>query len=166
MVVRRSSFEAGEPGAGAGRFLLAEDAAHLVEGGVLQGLGLERGGAGEQFVEEDAEGVDVGAGVDVGGVGVGAGLLRAHVGRGADHLLEAGEERLVGEVGLHRLGDAEVDHLGHRLGAVLDGDEDVAGLEVAVDDAFLVGVLDGAADLEEELEALRGCRASRGRRSR
>jgi hypothetical protein len=31
--------------------------------------------------------------------------------------------------------------------AVVEGDEDVRGLDVAVDDALLVGVLDGLADL-------------------
>ncbi len=82
-----------------------------------------------------------------------SGLLRAHVGGGADHLFEAGEQRLVGEVGLHGFGDAEVDDFGDRLGTFLDGDEDVAGFEIAVNDALLVGVLDGAADLEEEVEA-------------
>jgi hypothetical protein len=31
-------------------------------------------------------------------------------------------------------------------------DEDVGGFEIAVDDAFLVGVLDGLADFDEEGE--------------
>ena len=44
---------------------------------------------------------------------------------------------------------------GTRL-AVLDGDQDVRGLEVPVDDRLLVGVLDPVADLHEELQPLRG----------
>jgi hypothetical protein len=47
------------------------------------------------------------------------------------------------------LGHPEVDHLRHRL-IVVERDQYVARLEVAVDDSFLVGVLDGVADLEEQ----------------
>ena len=46
-------------------------------------------------------------------------------------------------VGVEQLRDAEVEELGH---AVL-GHQDVAGLEVAVDDQVAVGVLHGVADL-------------------
>ena len=42
------------------------------------------------------------------------------------------------------------------LRAVLDADEDVAGYEVAVDEASLVGVWHRAADLEEQVQPLRG----------
>ena len=52
-----------------------------------------------------------------------------------------------------RLGDAEVDDLRHRP-AVEIRDEQVAGLQVAVDDAFLMRVLNGVADLQEQREAL------------
>jgi hypothetical protein len=45
---------------------------------------------------------------------------------------------------------AEVEDL--RLPGLVD--EDVAGLEVAVDHALLVGVLDGVADLATELQTL------------
>ena len=53
---------------------------------------------------------------------------------------------VVGQAVPGRLGDAEVDDLRHRL-AVVDRDEDVRRLEVAVNDAFLVGVLHRLADL-------------------
>jgi hypothetical protein len=46
------------------------------------------------------------------------------------------------------LGDAEVDDDGASVG----GDEDVVGLEVAVDDAVEVGVVDAGADLHEGAE--------------
>ena len=45
-------------------------------------------------------------------------------------------------------GDAEVEE----AGVVLGVDDDVAGLEVAVDDAAGVGVLDGVADLGDEFD--------------
>ena len=55
--------------------------------------------------------------------------------------------RQVGEpLLLRRLGHAEVDDLRHRH-AVVQRDEDVRRLEVAVDDAFLMRVLHRLADL-------------------
>ena len=66
---------------------------------------------------------------------------------------ELGEQRLVGELLAGRLGDAEVDHLRHRP-AVVQRDQHVRRLEVAVDDPFLVRVLDRVADLDEQLEPL------------
>ena len=54
-----------------------------------------------------------------------------------------------------RLGDAEVDDLGHRH-AVVQRHQDVRRLEVAVDDPLLVGVLHGLADLDEQLQPLAG----------
>ena len=71
----------------------------------------------------------------------------------ADHLAEAGEQRLLGQLLADRLGDAEVDDLGHRL-AVVQRDQDVGRLEVAVDDPLLVGVLDRLADGDEQLQPL------------
>ncbi len=52
-----------------------------------------------------------------------------------------------------RLGHAEVDHLGHRL-AVVQRDQHVGRLEVAVDDPLLMRVLDGLADRHEQLQPL------------
>ena len=49
---------------GVAGFFFADDLLHLGVAGVAEGVGVEGGGAGEEFVEEDAEGVDVGAGVD------------------------------------------------------------------------------------------------------
>ena len=59
-------------------------------------------------------------------------------------------DRLRGELGIEELGDAEVEELGNPVGR----DQDVAGLEVAVDDEVLVGVLNRGADHAEEPEAL------------
>ena len=67
------------------------------------------------------------------------------------------EKRLLGQPLVDRLGDAEVDDLGHRL-AVVHVDQHVRGLDVAVDDAFLVRVLDRLADRDEQLEPLLGVR--------
>jgi hypothetical protein len=113
-----------------------------------QFLRVEGRAAGEQFVEQHAEAVDVAAGVDVQPAHLR--LFRAHVGRGADELVELREDRgLSVSPAFGGLGDAEVDDLGDGH-AVVEGDEDVRGLDVPVDDALLVGVLDGLADLDEE----------------
>ena len=66
---------------------------------------------------------------------------------------------------LDRLGHAEVDHLGHRL-AVVERDQDVGRLDVAVDDALLVGVLDRLADRDEQLQPLARRELVAGRSSR
>ena len=66
---------------------------------------------------------------------------------------EAGEQRLLGQLLPGRLGHAEVDDLRHRL-AVVQGDQDVGRLEVAVDDALLMGVLHRLADGDEQLQPL------------
>ena len=50
-----------------------------------------------------------------------------------------------------RLGDPEIDDLGSGPSVHL-GDHDVAGLQVAVDDPLLVGVLHGLADGDEQLQ--------------
>ncbi len=60
-------------------------------------------------------------------------------------------EALVGQLEFRRLGDAEVDDLG-RGPAVDLGDQHVAGLQVAVDDPLLVGVLHRLADGDEQLQ--------------
>jgi hypothetical protein len=142
-----------QPGARFGRLLLANDPAHLIQAGLEQALGRERRLAREHFVEEHAEAVDVAPRVDVEAAHLG--LLGTGVGRRANERLELREIALVRQALVRRLGDAEVDDLGHSH-AVIDGDEDVRGLEVAVDDALLMRVLHGLADLDEQLQAFPG----------
>ena len=76
-----------------------------------------------------------------------------------------GEDRLVGQPAFRRLGDAEINHLGHRH-AVVQRDQDVRGLDVAVDDALLMRVLDGLADLDEQVQPFARWRDCSGRSSR
>ncbi len=54
-----------------------------------------------------------------------------------------------------RLGDAEVDDL-HQRRAVLERHQHVRRLDVAVDDPFLMGMLDSLADVDEQLQSLFG----------
>ena len=73
-------------------------------------------------------------------------------------LPDLGVDALLGQPRAGRLGHAEVDHLRHRP-AVVQADQDVGRLQVAVDDALLVGVLHRLADGNEQLEPLPGRRA-------
>ena len=110
---------------------------------VSQLAGVRRCAAGQKFIQQDAQRIDVAAGVDV--ELVEAGLLGTHVFERADDLAVLGEHRAFGEPLRGGLGHAEVDDFGDGLAVVL-GHQHVRGLQVAVDDAFLMGVLDGVAD--------------------
>ena len=131
------------------RFLLADHPPDLVPRRLLEPLSFERRRAGQELVEQHAQRIDVGARVDVEVVELG--LLGRHVKRCAQHHLMSCVQRLLGQRLMHRLGQAEVDHLGHRL-VVIRRDQDVRGLQVAVNDAFLVRVLKRGADLDEEVQ--------------
>ena len=71
-------------------------------------------------------------------------------------LAELGEEGALGERLARRLGQAEVDDLGRGPAALLHRHQDVGGLQIAMDDPLLVGVLDALADLDDEVEAILG----------
>jgi hypothetical protein len=99
---------------------------------------------GRRLVEHDAEGVEVGAAVEF----FAQRLFGRHVVDGA------GDAALAGDADAaltHR--EAEVDEL-DRGAALAVGVEDVGGLEVAVDEAVLVGVAEGLADLGRDLDRL------------
>jgi hypothetical protein len=51
---------------------------------------------------------------------------------------------------VEQLGDAEIQQLGHAL----RGDQDVVGLQVAVHDQVLMGVMHGGTDGADQLDAL------------
>ena len=130
--------------AGARHVLIAEATKHFVVGQLFE---VERQGTGQQFVKHRTERVDVGADVDV--LTDGVCLLGAHVAESSNERADAREHGFSGELLRGCLGHAEVDDARHGLAVDL-GDQDVRGLEVAVDDSLLVGVLDAFADLDEE----------------
>ena len=78
---------------------------------------------------------------------------------------KCGEQRLLGQLLAGRLGDAEVDDLDDRL-VVVQGDQHVGRLEVAVDDPLLVGVLHRLADADEQFQPLPRRADGSGRSSR
>ena len=69
--------------------------------------------------------------------------------RRPDELVQLRVNRRVHEPAFGRLGDAEVDHLRHRH-AVVQRHKNVRRLDVAVNDALLVRVLNRLAHLDEE----------------
>ena len=101
--------------------------------------------AGDGFVHDAAEGVDVGAGVG----SFAACLLGGEVLRGAD---DCGGLRHGGGGVIQCAGDAEVHHL-HLAGV---GDHDVGGFDVAVDDAGVVAGLERVRDGQQERGGLLG----------
>ena len=103
------------------------------------GVGVDGAGAREQHVEHGAQGVEVRTLVD----GLSGDLLRRHEGHGAHEATGNGE--LGGEGALGGLDHPEVRELGDARGR----DEHVGGLEVAVDEAVLVHVVQGLADAAE-----------------
>ena len=111
-------------------------------------LSFERSAPREEPVQDGAERPHVRARVDVAGV---ADLLRGHVERGSEHV--ARRRELV-VVRAEHLGDAEVEHLEERGAVGPRREEEVRGLEIAVDDAALVGLEDGLARLEHQVHRL------------
>ncbi len=67
----------------------------------------------------------------------------------------SGEHRLLGQTTAGGLGHTEINDLGYRA-AVVQRDQDVTGLDVAVDNALLMRVLHGLADGDEQLQSLAG----------
>ena len=91
--------------------------------------------------------------IDVGGGGdrlaanlLGTGVIERH---GAQLGTRLGRGQSV-EFGADELGDAEIQELRHSV----RGDQDVAGLEIAMDHQVPVGILHRGADVAEQLEAL------------
>jgi hypothetical protein len=114
-------------------------------------LAVERDVAGEHLEQHDAERVDVRLAVDV----VAERLLGRDVVGRAEHAAVGGQALVV-----ERAGDAEVGDLGRALLV----DQDVLGLDVAVDDAARVRGAERARDLDrvgdrlvDRQRPMRGC---------
>ena len=100
------------------------------------------------FVEDDAQGPEVGPGVDF----VAAGLFGRHVGDRPHGRSGLGQPGFAGQ-----LGQSEIEDLGQAV----RGDHDIARLDVAVDDAVFVGLGQSLGDLGGDADRVgRGQRAA------
>ena len=160
MVVCSSAVERAQASRGTRRLFVADDAADSRPTRRESSRSAVEGRfARQQLIEQHPEGVNVTARVNVQAAHLG--LLRAHVRRRADELLEGGEDRLVGQASGPAVALAMPKSmiLGTRHPIVV-GNQDVGRLDVPVNDALLVRVLDGLADLDEQTPAVRvvrGC---------
>ena len=88
--------------------LFLDEAADLVVASAPQRLRIHRRLASQQLIEENSEGIDIAAGVDI--EATRAGLFRTHVGWRADELLESRVDRLVSEqLATGGFGDAKIN---------------------------------------------------------
>ena len=107
------------------------------------GVGREGHRAGDRLDEDEAERVHVGLAVD----GLALGLLRRGVAGGAEHgALRLGPRRLGQGAGQAEVGDAQ---------PAVVAEQEVGGLDVAVDEAAAVGVVEGPGGLEADEQGLR-----------
>ena len=113
---------------------------------LVRGVGQEREPAREHLVAHDAQGVDVGAMIDV---RVGRDLLRRHVGRGADRHAERGLGAGGGGVA-QRARDAEI---GDERVSV--GEQHVVRLDVAMHDPGAVRLGERIGDFAKQPDGLR-----------
>ena len=113
----------------------------LLERELGQRGGLIGQAPGDQLVGDDPERVQVGARPGL----LAARLLGRQVGGGAEHRADLGDAGLLG-----RLGDAEVGELDLALARA----QQVAGLDVAVDHAVAVGVVQALARLLDDRDRL------------
>ena len=128
-----------QTGARPGRLLLTNTPENLHVSCNSERFARERRASCEKLVEHHAQRVNVGTRVDIDRRRLS--LLRAHILERAHDGAELGEQRSFGESLIDRLGDAEVDYLGDGT-AIMERDEHVRGLQVAVNDPLLVRVLD------------------------
>ena len=110
-------------------------------------IALERQRVGEELVQDDADREEVRTRVDF----LSHHLLGRHVVGRAQHVAHLRLLVLLAAFGVVDAADAEVGDL-HRAGLV--DQHDVAGLDVAVDDAFLVRVIKRSRELDADLDDL------------
>ena len=131
--------------------LFTDRAAEFVHSSLTECFSVERQRANEQLVQHDPERIHIASSVDV--YRAWFGLLRTHVLRRPHEPAEFRDQRLLREGLSDCFSDSEVDDPWH--GMVINlGHEHVRGLQVAMNDSFLMCMLDTLAQMDEEFEPL------------
>ena len=128
------------------------------------GAARERELAGGQLIEDAAEREEIASSVEF----LAARLFRRHVGDGADGGAGAGEEESFGVA--NRLATQASMMFGEKLGetkiedfdGAAFGDENVGGLDVAMDDALLVGRVKSVGELDADVDGARNGKGAGG----
>ncbi len=136
------------------RLFLLDQTDDFSKGCFPQSHPLQRCGACEQLVKQYTERIHIATGVDPQRIHFG--LFGTHVLEGSDQCSVLGEQCFFGQLLFDGFGDAEVDDLGNGF-VVVHRDEHVGGLDVPMDDALLMGVLDGLAHRNKQFESFAGC---------
>ncbi len=139
------------PSAWGSRVLIPDDIPYMLDATSAKHLTVKRQGTGQQLIEQHAEGIDVRTRVDVPCRHVC--LFGTHVLRGSYQLSGFSKQCSIGRRLADGLGDAEVYDLGDRLIA-LHVHQDIRGLEIPMNDALLVGMLNAFAYVHEQLQSL------------
>jgi len=104
----------------------------------------------QHLIQHDTERINITSRVQFQRVGLH--LFRAHIGKGSDDLSQISLMSHSG-VAVYRSCHTEIEDLG--LAGFIH--EDIAGFEIAVDDAALMSVVNGLADAGHELQPLASC---------
>ena len=78
--------------------------------------------------------------------------VRAHVFQRPRHLVKIHGQRLFCQLEVDGFGQTEVDHLRDRPTIVIGGDQNVGRLDIAMDQTFLMRVLDGLTNVDEQIQ--------------
>ncbi len=125
------------PGQQGGRRLL-----EVLDGQLARGIAGEGLLTGQHLVQRNAQRIDVAAAVQV----LTHPLLGTHVGLGAGHVANLGDLQAAVHTGQPEVGEDRIPEV---------AEQHVAGVDVTVDHAALVGVVDRAADLLQHVQRLR-----------
>src|SRR5262249_49079663 len=106
----------------------------------------ERQAAGQQLVHHDADGIEVAAVIHF----FTANLFRADVAGGADREIDVRVGHFAERLALHELRQSEVHNLDAFARRVRLHDHQVGGLQVAVNDAFIVRGLEHLAEFADD----------------
>src|SRR5262249_5525960 len=121
---------------------------HLLKAGRVE---LKRRVASEDLVKNHPETVNIRPGINIARAKIH--LLRTHICKRPKQMVHAGETSIFVHSFRRRLGNAEINHLGHR-NTLNFGNQNIRGLQISMDDSLLMRMVDGTANLDEQLEAL------------